>query len=713
MSDDDSVTALLTLALKRIQHNDTAGSDLSLSSQELQALFSSFLPSRTPRVTSLGYVVTSAIVSNVRKQITDEAKATEDIARRVAPPLQSRLAGVDLEDLLSSISLLSALFQIDRLAASAVFLRDGLLESVMEAPDMFADSLPLEKAVANLLSQASGQSTCRSAVSSKATEWLEFRMRQTKDSTLQALAAIALTKLSKGSGDVDANGQPVEETPEVKSTRRREEESLAALMKRLVIDSPDSSPVLEAVEGLAYMTLEPNIKDLLCDDDAFLSRLFALLSGRQSSELPTNNSAFLYGCAVVISNLSAYPPQMSEEEKQVERLRQMTRPGASADDLKKDIAAQRQEGEASARKRGAKLVQAGVLSVLHRLAKADSQGIRQVAGQALLNLTENKENRGKILQSGGGKSLMAIIKQSLQSIQPSKSHSDAALLTSPVDLMSIQALAKLAITTSPLLLFGPNESASVDAIRPFTLLLLHEASTLLQKFEAMMALTNLASVGPGMATRIAGSKELMNKIEVLLLHENTMVQRAATELLCNLMTCDAIFERYSGEGASGGGASRLNILLALSDVDDVATRVAASGALAMLTSSQSASRALLGLEKGPSRLFSVLTDLISPSADDDDNGDDDGNDATHSATAAPTAPAPDPRLIHRGVVCVQNILQNAEPASSTSLVAHATDTGLVSALVGVVRDTACPNDVRIAAGESLRWLLAHGASIPV
>jgi len=241
-----------------------------------------------------------------------------------------------------------------------------------------------------------------------------------------------------------------------------------------------------------------------------------------------------------------------------------------------------------------------------------------------------------------------------------------------------------------------------------------------------MALTNLASVSPEMATRVAEAKGLMNKIEVLLLHENTMVQRAATELLCNLMTCDSVFERYSGEGspspapvsASGSAesagedakptssiaSSRLHILLALSDVPDVSTRVAASGALAMLTSSPSASRALLGLEKGPAWTFSVLGDLISPSSEsEDEDGSGDG--------AQDTLMAPDPRLVHRGVVCIQNVLKNSEGSEKT-LVEEATKTGLLSALVQVVSDNTAPNDVRIAAGESLRWLMARGASIP-
>ncbi|KDQ11651.1 hypothetical protein BOTBODRAFT_35098 [Botryobasidium botryosum FD-172 SS1] len=719
---DAEIAATLTSALKRVQKDDAASSDLTLSSNELDALFASFLPDREPRTTSLGYVVVSAIVSSIRKGTNDEAKATDDVVRNVVSSLQPRLASVELDDLLSSISLFSALFQVDRTAASAVLLQDGIIDSVMEAPELFSDSLPLEKAVANLLSQASGQNSCRPVVSSRAREWLESRMRQTKDSTLQALAAIALTKLSRGGDAADITGQPPEETPEATGARAREDEKLAALMQRLVVESQDSNPALEAVEGLAYMSMETNIKELLCKDDAFLSRLFALVSRRQTPDLPSTNNAFLYGSGVIIANLAAYPPQMTEEEKQVEKLKRMTRPGASAGDLK-DVAQKKREGDASIRRRGERLVQAGVLPALNALARAESQGVRQVAGQALLSLIENKENRGKILQAGGGKSLMLITRQALQGFKPDSD--SKVLLSAPIDLVSIQALAKLAITTSPILLFGPSASASVDAIRPFTVLLLHQSSTLLQTFEAMMALTNLASVSPEMATHVAEAKGLMNKIEVLLLHENTMVQRAATELLCNLMTCDSVFERYSGEGspspapvsASGPAepagedakptssiaSSRLHILLALSDVQDVSTRVAASGALAMLTSSPSASRALLGLEKGPARTFSVLGDLISPSSESED-GDGSGDGAQNTPTA------PDPRLVHRGVVCIQNVLKNSEGSEKT-LVEEATKAGLLSALVRVVSDNTAPNDVRIAAGESLRWLMARGASI--
>ncbi|ORY53083.1 hypothetical protein BCR33DRAFT_186422 [Rhizoclosmatium globosum] len=79
-------------------------------------------------------------------------------------------------------------------------------------------------------------------------------------------------------------------------------------------------------------------------------------------------------------------------------------------------------------------------------------------------------------------------------------------------------------------------------IRPLIHLLDNDSSTL-QQFEGLMALTNLASFDETVRSRIVAAKGV-KAMEYLQFSENTMVRRAATEALCNMMFDESVFESY-------------------------------------------------------------------------------------------------------------------------------------------------------------------------
>jgi hypothetical protein len=353
------------------------------------------------------------------------------------------------------------------------------------------------------------------------------------------------------------------------------------------------------------------------------------------------------------------------------------------------------------RERCRKLIAAGVLDVMTAIPATESHGIRLNAGKAFLSLVEDKENRGKILQSGGAKALMYLIRQALP--MPSSSSSTQQTKTPALDVADldpIQALAKLAITASPVQVFGPNEGAVCDAIRPFSLMLLHPSSNLLQRFEAIMALTNFSSQGPEAASRVAAADGLMNKVELLMLEQHPLIRRAAVELICNLISgADDVFERYAGTESSKGSKPKLQILLALSDVDDLPTRLAASGALATLTAAPSACRALLDLQRERKRVLPVLVQLIDPSILPSQDGETEGESRNAEGN---------PGLVHRGVVCVRNLLLNIEDQDEQKqLAAEVRSAGLLLALAQINKDESGTVDSAVAApiAEILRFLM--------
>ena len=694
MSLDDKLDALL----KQSQQNSWA----KLGPEEVLHLTQAFLPTQSADTRSKAYLVLSAACQHIRETVAppknkrpeDSDPATEALVKLFAPPIRERFTETNNDELITAVSFFIALFQVDWQSAVAIFLEDSVFGSLVDIPDL-TPSRELAGEIARLLAQASTHKPCRERiVPSDLRGWLEKSSRQTSDASLRSASAVALVKLSRGTaedtkGVTDPNSQP--STPSSVS-----EAELASLMKNLVVSGDDTSAITNAVEGLAYMSIEPQIKDALSKDTTFLSRLFNLIPrpkrNQVHSVLSATNTAQIYGITVIISNICSYRPRLSQEQEQIAKLKQMANnPSSSGLKSTKPVTDPLDE-DSHVKERCRKMVDAGVGDVLSGIVRiTDGKGVFFNAAKAILGLVEDKGNRGKLLQGGCSRALVTIIRSFLPPAATPVNQVDESILG------AIQALAKFAITASPLHVFGPDQGSTLDAIRPFSILLIHPSSTLLQQFEALMALTNLSSTSPDASTRISKSEGLMNKVEFMLLDDNQLVQRASMELICNLIAgSDEVFDKYGGQEETANSKSKLQILVALSDVEDSPTRLAASGALATITSSPNACKALRSLQMERHRVLPILTQLIDPTSEEDDT-------------------APDPvltaGLLHRGVVCVRNLLTSLDDESMKALVPDAKGCGLAQALVKVVKSNAEAQNMSVLqpAAEALKKLYDHGA----
>lgn len=190
-----------------------------------------------------------------------------------------------------------------------------------------------------------------------------------------------------------------------------------------------------------------------------------------------------------------------------------------------------------------------------------------------------------------------------------------------------QALARILISTNPALVFGGNRSNPINAaIRPLVSILppdpAAETRDLLPTFEALMALTNLASLDED-DTRSIIIRMAWPHVEEQLVSSNNLVAKAAVELVCNLMQAPEGIALYAD--GSPQSRTRLHILLALADAEDGGTRSAAGGALASLTGFESVVRYVVQRERGVKVILGMCND-------------------------------PDEGLRHRGVVTVHNLV---------------------------------------------------------
>ena len=116
----------------------------------------------------------------------------------------------------------------------------------------------------------------------------------------------------------------------------------------------------------------------------------------------------------------------------------------------------------------------------------------------------------------------------------------------------------------------------LEVVRPILRLLKIE-HTALENFEALMALTNLASIGESVRKRILRDGGF-SSIEQYMFEEHPMLRRASIECLCNLVVQEEVVKYFTAEN------DRVKLLVLLCGEEDEQLIKAALGTLAVLSS---------------------------------------------------------------------------------------------------------------------------------
>lgn len=505
------------------------------------------------------------------------------------------------DGLVLAFSAAAAIFPITPNAASTLFLTEGFVSSFVDLVQT-RRSTRLEQAALELLSAACVEKTCREAINNYCRPWLQATVDAEMDKKRSTLAALILVKLSE-----ETPKNPEEEVSESEKTTKQNE--LVARFKKVVLGK-DGASKQDAVEALAYASLQPQIKQTLAGDHVFLIRLVELM-GAEDCVKP-----IMFGGLTIFVNLTAYRPVQSEEEKRMQQLRayasqsKPTKPDPLDDD-------------AFVTPRCRKVLDSHVIPLLVSCSKRASPSVLAQMLQILLSISKEQKHRGKMAQQGAVKLLLQIW-DSLHSIEHNRNTQKAY---DPIcNFACAHALARILISVNPAHVFSKSTPINaINALRPLLSLLESDPNSekrdLLPTFEALLALTNLASMNDDDTIRTI-IRLAWVKLEDLLLSNNTLVQRAAVELICNLMASPHGVAQFAD--GSPQASQRLFILIALADAEDAATRKAAGGALAMLTEWDTAVEAVLKRDKGVELLLSLCKD-------------------------------PDEEILHRGVVCIRNL----------------------------------------------------------
>ncbi|KAF9921440.1 hypothetical protein FBU30_008507 [Linnemannia zychae] len=595
---------------------------------------------------------------------------------------------------------LHLIFQADLAIGCGILNKEGLLVELMDCIELEPEDIQIT--LTETLSMACADAKTRTAVGLHCSEFLKSIVMRgaTKNQHLKGAAAVTLTKItlseSRKDPSVGLNGLDgttgKASSNETKNTAE-EEAQLANLFSTLLKDDKNDKSngvQLNAVEGLAYASIQGPVKQLIISDKALLLSLFQL--GEE-----TKNNPLKYGLIIIFNNLTAFRKRLSPEQEQMLKLKKM------AGTLPKSESGRLQnqdddplDDEAVVNKRNITLAKLGIMPTLHAIGQQATENIRQSLAQVLRNLITPSETRGLLVQQGVVRLLMPMATQQQQQQQPPVSEATKTAAT--------QALAKLCITLDPRLTF--KNQRIPELVKPLIWLL--DSTDQLCQFESLMALTNLGSMGDVQVLSLIVQDGGVEKMENLQFSEHNLVRRAATEALCNMIFFEPVFEQYSD---SKKGKNKIHLMLALCDADDFMTRRAASGSLAVLSTSPEVCKMIMAQPRGLEILRSLITLGVptSPANATEVEGkaiEDVMSDQETTVVDHAVAVGRMDELRHRGAECYKNLITIGGKEISQKI---ATEGGIQQ--LALLIQTSHSEPVRYCAMEALKAMSEQGIKL--
>ncbi|KAJ6662772.1 hypothetical protein lerEdw1_010976 [Lerista edwardsae] len=503
------------------------------------------------RVTEDTHMSAAVLLSKLYEDLKCDAerenfcRLCEDYVRRVprcgvgpwglAEGAERWFEGHDVSGKLRAIQTASCLLQGPSEAGNHVLELSGIMESILAlcASSQEADQLVAVEA----LIHAADKAKRATFITTNGASLLKEIYKHSQRDSIRIRALVGLCKLGSAGG-TDFSMKQFAEGSTLKLAKQ--------CRKWLCNEALEAGTRYWALEGLAFLTLDADVKEELVEDRETLQVLFQLARSE-------NRSVLFAVASTLVNCTSSYDheepdPQLVELAKYAKQRIPEKHPKDKPEFV---------------RRRVRKLLAAGVVSALSCMVKRESPSLspacRELISRVFLAVVEDPEDRGAVVAHGGGKALIPLALEGTEAGQTK----------------AAQALAKITITTAPEMAF-PGERI-YEVVRPLVGLL-HVSRPALQNFEGLMALTNLAGTSEQLRQKIVKEKAVP-MVEGHMFEEHEMIRLAATECMCNLALSPEVAELFLAEGSD-----RLKLLVLYSGEEDERLRQAASGALAVLTS---------------------------------------------------------------------------------------------------------------------------------
>ncbi|KAJ0029680.1 hypothetical protein NQD34_004677 [Periophthalmus magnuspinnatus] len=509
-----------------------------------------------PPLTDNSHMSCSVLLSKLYDDLKGD-KERENFNKLCEEYVQQHFNLSVLEAKLRAIQTVSVLLQGPSEVGNRTLELSGMMDAVI-ALCASEDVIHQQVAVEALI-HATGKAKRASFITANGVALLKDLYKKSENDRIRVRALVGLCKLGSAGG-TDFSMKQFAEGSTLKLAKQ--------CRKWLCNESLPPTSRRWSVEGLAYLTFDADVKEDLVEDKNALQAMFELAKSEDKTVLFAVGST-LVNCTNSY-DVEKPDPQMVELAKYAKQHVPEEHP---------------KDAPSYVEKRLVKLLDAGVVSALVCMVKNESPALTEA--WCFLALVERQEDRGTVVAQGGGKvdTLLSLtflhyvytINYSctfviLQALIP--------LATDNTDMGKIkaaQALAKITITSNPEIAF-PGERV-YEVVRPLVSLLSLEC-TMLQNFEALMGLTNLAGISERLRQKIIKEKAVP-KIEGYMFEEHDLVRASATECMCNLVLSEEVQKLYLAKGND-----RLKLLVLYSGEEDERLRRAASGTLAMLTAEQ-------------------------------------------------------------------------------------------------------------------------------
>uniref|UniRef100_A0A2K5QIS0 Protein unc-45 homolog A n=2 Tax=Cebus imitator TaxID=2715852 RepID=A0A2K5QIS0_CEBIM len=485
-------------------------------------------------VTANSRMSASILLSKLFDDLKCDAER-ENFHRLCENYIKSWFEGHGLAGKLRAIQTVSCLLQGPCDAGNRALELSGVMESVIA---LCASEQEEEQLVAvESLIHAAGKAKRASFITANGVSLLKDLYKRSEKDSIRIRALVGLCKLGSAGG-TDFSMKQFAEGSTLKLAKQ--------CRKWLCNDQIDAGTRRWAVEGLAYLTFDADVKEEFVEDAAALKALFQLSRSEERS--------VLFAVASALVNCTNSYDFEEPDPKMVELAKY----------AKQHVPEQHPKDKPSfVRARVKKLLAAGVVSAMVCMVKTESpvltNSCRELLSRVFLALVEEVEDRGTVVAQGGGRALIPLALEG----------------TDVGQTKAAQALAKLTITSNPEMTF-PGERI-YEVVRPLVSLL-HLNCSGLQNFEALMALTNLAGISERLRQKILKEKAVP-MVEGYMFEEHEMIRRAATECMCNLAMSTEVQDLFEAQGND-----RLKLLVLYSGEEDELLQRAAAGGLAMLTS---------------------------------------------------------------------------------------------------------------------------------
>ncbi|XP_055641230.1 protein unc-45 homolog B [Toxorhynchites rutilus septentrionalis] len=478
-------------------------------------------------ITASSRTIASVCLARIYENMYYDA-AREVFTNQIADFVKDKLLTPDHESKVRVTVAITALLLGPLEVGNTMISREGIMQMILVMAQS-DDVLEQKVACECIIAAASKKDKAKGLIQSGA-EILK-KLYTSKNEEIRVRALVGLCKLGS-SGGLDASIRPFADG----STKKLAE----ACRKFLIKPGKDKSIRKFAAEGLAYLTLDADVKEKLVEDRAAIKGLIELAK--------TGDQSAIYGVVTTLVNLvNAY-----EKQEIVPELVELAK-------FAKHHIPEEHELDDPDFVSGRIIILAneGVTSGLVALCKTESDNSKEMIARVFNALCSEQEVRGKVVQQGGAKVLLPL---SLKGTANGKRH-------------AAQALSRIGITINPEVAFPGQRN--LEVIRPL-LNQLHPDCSSLENFEALMALCNLASMNETTRQRIIKEKGI-SKIETYIAEDHVLLRRAATQVICNMVQSEDVVKLHEKEN------DRVKFLALLTQEEDEDTAMAASGALAYLT----------------------------------------------------------------------------------------------------------------------------------